>query len=437
MKNNSRKMNGRNTLLIITILLILGTFASVSSSSGATGTRADTDLVVTSQIIQVYQLEESPNIIVFQETLALNNTSTGNYTGMVRFFIQDPMYVLCVLNNTIELNTFPVSDDIFAVELSGNNTMRPWQNFQLFVEYAISFEDEELPDVMNIRREVQYETRLVMYIIRPVRNYEVEGTGITLNKATSAEFEGAYVSPHSPPVTASRGDVIELEFSRPPIEDKDGGDPSGSLFYAIVFLMVLIAMALAILIVTRRRRAALEKYSKSPASKGPVRKSSSKSGSGTPGKAKGGGRKIKADAKSPGAQSPEEKRKKLVGEKKKLLEAKKKLKTWLKEEKITRDEYSKLDNKYKLKIKEINKRISRLDQQASTGDEPETKEKEGDREMNILLARKKTLLNVLKNLEKDHDEGTIPEDVFEELRSEYKQEAIKILKNIDELQKNR
>jgi hypothetical protein len=86
------------------------------SAAGATESRVEQALVKNSHIIQVFQLVESPEIIVFQETMSFNNTSDNVYTGTILFSIMDPMYVNVLLNSTIELTPWQISDGLFAVE---------------------------------------------------------------------------------------------------------------------------------------------------------------------------------------------------------------------------------------------------------------------------------------------------------------------------------
>ncbi|UCD92074.1 MAG: hypothetical protein JSV43_07555 [Methanobacteriota archaeon] len=63
-------------------------------------------------------------------------------------------------------------------------------------------------------------------------------------------------------------------------------------------------------------------------------------------------------------------------------------------------------------------------------DEPEVKAKP-DKELS-LEEKKRTLLLAMKRLKKDHEEGRVPDDVYEELHANYKKSAIEVLKQIDE-----
>jgi len=437
--NNIGSINVKKSIWLGLLIIILFSAFSFQPAAVASGTRADSDLVINSHIIQVFQLDESPNIIVFQETMTINNTSNSNYTGTVLFSVQNPMYMICVLNDSIELNAFKVVDGIFAVELVGNNTISSWQNFELFLEYAINFESESKPQLMTIDKEIQYKTSLIMYIIRPVGDYEVSGNGITLTKATSAEFAGAYVSPHSPPVSAERGDKIGLEFIKNPEESDEPANDFSMLLIAAIIIILLIVITLAFMIISRKQRNKATTHTKKAGVKSGHKEVGTRAGLAVERK-KGLKTTNDTEKKSSTGAGGQGQRQKLVEDKKKILQAKKKIKTWQKSGKLSSEEFTRMDIKYKAKLKDINKKITRLDKQTGSGkieldaDSGERLKTGSDKELDVLLARKKTLLSVIKNLERDYKAGTLPDDVYDELKTEYKQEAIEVLKKIDELQ---
>jgi hypothetical protein len=435
--NNVKKLAAKSLMIII----LLSLFASTMSAAGATESRVEQALVKNSHIIQVFQLVESPEIIVFQETMSFNNTSDNVYTGTILFSIMDPMYVNVLLNSTIELTPWQISDGLFAVELSGNNSIEPSQVFNIFVEYAKNYPEDET-DNMRFQKEMQYNTQLIMLIVRPITGFIVVGEGIELSKATTAEFEGAWISPHFEPVSAQPGDKFGAVLTKSSASDsltRSNDDSSNIPLYIMIILIASVIIVFAVVLYSRRKNyspppEAPARISKHVAGRKTAASQEPKSGGATTAK--------KRRMESVGDPSLErmavKKRQKLIAEKKKLLEAKKQIKSWNKTEKLSDDEFTKMDEKYKQKIKDTNKKIKKLDKQIESGRfdrdgvEPVGKSTGDEKELNVLIARKKTLLSVIKNLEKDYESGTLPDDVYEELKAEYKQEAIEVLKKIDD-----
>ncbi len=54
-----------------------------------------------------------------------------------------------------------------------------------------------------------------------------------------------------------------------------------------------------------------------------------------------------------------------------------------------------------------------------------------------LIERKESIYSAIKEIEFDHEMGKISEDDFKELRQQYKQEAVDLLKKIDTFQKRK
>ncbi len=49
-----------------------------------------------------------------------------------------------------------------------------------------------------------------------------------------------------------------------------------------------------------------------------------------------------------------------------------------------------------------------------------------------LELRKKLLVDALKTLEKEHDEGKIPDSYYESIKGDFKKQAVEVLKELDE-----
>jgi hypothetical protein len=59
--------------------------------------------------------------------------------------------------------------------------------------------------------------------------------------------------------------------------------------------------------------------------------------------------------------------------------------------------------------------------------------KQSKEDLDALMEKKKNLLAAIKRLDEDHDSGLLPEDIYSELKEEYKLKAVDVLKSIDGL----
>ena len=122
-----------------------------------------------------------------------------------------------------------------------------------------------------------------------------------------------------------------------------------------------------------------------------------------------------------------------------ILQKKKRFKNDLKAEKITKEEFDSKEKKLQAQLKDVNKRIAKLDRLSASGSDvsiagtgvPASAPKRT--EIDELKERKETLLSVIKHLEGEYKNGIITEEMYEQLKAEYKKEAIEVLKRIDEL----
>jgi hypothetical protein len=54
----------------------------------------------------------------------------------------------------------------------------------------------------------------------------------------------------------------------------------------------------------------------------------------------------------------------------------------------------------------------------------------------LLTLRKTILLNALKDVEKQHRAKTVSDDTYNKLKDELKQQAVGVMKQLDDIQKN-
>jgi hypothetical protein len=424
---------------VLILFLMISLLPTSAADNGSVGPK----IIKDAHIIQLIQMEESPSVIRVIETLTYNNTGDETFNGTLLLRAIDPMFVQVFIGtNTIPIRPPKIDDDLFAFDLPENYSIEPNEPFEITVETAVSF-PQNSPNIMIYEKKIEYDTDLIMLVIWPLGGYEVQGGGIELTKATSESFAGAYVSPHSSLVPAYKGDLYTITFKEIEVEKQsvETSDSSDEMIY-IFAVLIVIGLGLVLHLILRRRRkgeAPKDIRSGVPAGKtgtaavtkvGSVTKSTTKKPEG-------------AVKDSDGENRLDRKRQKLIDEKKKILLSKKQLKSDYKSNTISKDVFNEMDNKYQTKLKEINKDISKLDRQIEkTGALPGVGAQAVSKgavkgEEKKLLERKKTLLSVIKNLEKRHEAGELPDEVFDEMKSEYKQEAIEVLKKLDDINRDR
>jgi hypothetical protein len=450
---NINKSNISKRILYSNLVVIISFLVLSISIPAATAERSNggLDIYEDSHIIQIYQVEDPQDVLVVYETIVMNNSADITYSGTLLFEIQSPMYVTVRLNASEQVEASKINDNLYSIQLPENYTIEPGKGLGLTVEYAVLIPPESIKN-FNLKKTFKYSSNLVMLVVYPIDGYEAKGIGIELSKATTESFAGAYISPHFTPVTVTPDESYTIVFSELP-EQSSSTDSSGSTGNSttliVVFLILLLIVAILIINFYFRKGKSRRKGKESK----PRRKESKPEGKSSTGqitmtaavrkKAPGTGKKVRKDTghREPpaGAVSIEDEREKLIQDKKNVLVVRKKLKNDLKLNKITKEKYGEKDKKYQARLKEINKVILKLDRKHEQGEEYLDKKSVSTLSPGSSVAaleeRKKTLLSVLKHLEKDFEEGNITEDLYDELKSDYKQEAVDILKQLDEMKK--
>lgn len=333
-------------------IFVLFCIISIQSASSAQVYQVDKDIVMNSQVIQIFQLVDAPNVLLVVETKSINNTGTDTYDGTILLSVKNnPMYVSVNYSRSENLNTIKLEDDLFSVEVNGNYSLEPGDSVEIIVQYQIGYPSEEEKDFL-FNKEILYETRALLVIATPVQGYIVEGNDIDLQKATTDQFTGSYYSPHDNPIHAQGGDEFSLRFRVKPAEPSEPRDDYGLLgdwgnILAIGLFLIIVGAGVGMLLIARSK---------------------------------------------------------------------------------------KKDQDYNKSLEELPEpeRQGKKSSKASSAKKTKS-EKAGSTKKSKLLERKKTVLTVLKDLEKRYESGDLPEDIYTEMKNEYKKEAIEIMKKIDSL----
>ena len=418
------------------IILTCFNFFSVGSVSGTTIAEG-TGLVVEYHIIRIDQDPSSPNVFMITETITFNNTKDQVYDGPVYFWLMEPIQIRVIINDVV-YKPVKIGESLYSLDLSGIAQLEPNGFMELTLIYAVEF--QERTNRFEYVKEFQYTTDAIMVAVFSVSGYEVESKEIELTR-----MESAYVIPHQTGdvrlPSASAGETIEIIISK---ESHEGTEETGffsnmsggELFILVLFIMIMIGLIIHV----SRRREKEEGLNKQRASKDTgrdkgfhtaiTRKSSIESKSDSA---------HKEVVEVTSSEDLEKERKDLISEKKKVLLSKKRLKKDFKAELLTSDMFNDMNDKYQMKLKDINKKILKMDRRiedervkpkaGSTGEKLHNA-KYGK---NKLAVRKRTLLSVLKYLDQNYENGNIPIDIYEELKAEYKKETVEVLKAIDQI----
>jgi hypothetical protein len=415
-----------NLVLLITVL-VLSTCIQTATAERSNG---GLDIYEDSHIIQIYQVEDPQDVLVVYETIVMNNSADITYSGTLLFEIQSPMYVTVRLNASDQVEASKINDNLYSIQLPENYTMDPGQGLGITLEYAVLIPPESIKN-FNFEKTFKYDSNLVMLVVYPIDGYEAKGIGIELSKATTESFAGAYISPHFTPVTVTPDESYTIVFSEITTQSSSSDTTKSSDNTSTIILILLIILVVAVILIINMYTRKKKSGSKQSAQKAGLATGTTKP--------KVSSVKKKSAPKSAGAIPIEDERRKLIEEKKKVLAAKKKLRNDLKSNKISKDKYLEKDKKYQARLKEINKNILKLDRKHDQGEEYLDKKSasalSSGSSVAALEERKKTLLSVLKHLEKDYEEGNITEELYGELKGDYKQEAVDILKQLDEMKK--
>lgn len=470
MNNIIYKPWGRINLLIkpgiifplVLVFLISPTIVTAQDGSGDQMPDYAKSIIVDNHYIKITQ--ESPNSLLVEELIWYKNEGTEDHTGKIYTWAQpgDILKEISQFDAVIDqtyyyLKVYPSGN--FLVSDLKNNNMSIAANESLEIVFVYSLE-YPLTDQFTFTKTFLYNNSNVIIIIEPNENFKVDGKeGLKLIYESNTK---TYVTEHAVTLSKELSEYITVEFTKKSnAVDEDGGtaksgDPSlMNLIY--IFAIIIIAIIITIFVRYQRQKTlAASKASQAPQATPRAiarQKTRKKTDHEKGGRVTGGpsevGKKItktkpaKSLAKKPGKKQekkqgkkptekpPDKSRSRLIQEKKKLLKTIERIKSDHKEGVISKEIFDKLKNEYKQKLKNINKKIERIDKQGELGGSGEIEADVESLELEKLMNKKEKILKAIKKLDEDKEAGVLDKDLYDEMSAAYKKQAIEILKKID------
>jgi hypothetical protein len=411
----------------------------------------------------LFILQGSENGFDIEEWVTFNNTGNESYDGKVYMWSQpEPGCTFdgivkfdAVINDSYKsIMPYP-SGNFLVVDLGDYNiSIKPGEPLLIEFAYHLTYKAK---DLFNFSKTFLYNNSNVIVMIKPYNDLKAEGVGIEL---IYNEESNTYATQHTQKYKREISDSVTFRFSK--ISQSNNGDPtngdstsssdnlifgmSKESFQILLVLIIIIICIIITFIVRSYRQKDLQETSKgnreirprAGRNMGNSRKSSThrkgpKAHRDDVTPASTGKRKSRTKSKP---ESSNESRSALVSEKKKILKTKNRLKNDYKDDLISKETYDKIRSEYKQKLKILNKKITKLDKTEEEEKPLRIKSEEMSPELEKLHAKKEKILKAIKKLESDKAAGELDPDLYDEMSSSYKKQAIQILQEIDEIGEN-